>query len=366
MAQLVKGFAQMVEYRLPWPFITFISGMQMGSVSIKKIGLHLTGWLLLLAVWYFLRYQDFSSPALAFKITLLKVVDLAMMVYISNLILIPVFLYKKKYISFGLLYLGMILSSSILKMKLLAILMQNPGIFNISGNIRTRIYDNVIPHFFLVTAGVALKLFFDHSRMQQRIADMAREKAEAELHFLKSQINPHFLFNSLNAVYFLIDKENALARKSLHTFSEMLRFQLYGTGAGKIPIEKEVAYLEDYISLQRLRLNENSRVQFNKAETLQHFQLEPFLLLPLVENAFKHLSHFGSEKQNEVNIDLSRINGHLRLIVENTREQGLPNKEGGIGLANVRRRLQLLYPGNHQLQINEEPERFRIQMEIPV
>ncbi|MEI9809855.1 MAG: histidine kinase [Bacteroidota bacterium] len=80
----------------------------------------------------------------------------------------------------------------------------------------------MIPHFFLVIAGAASKLLYDHSRMQQRLIEMAREKAEAELSFLKSQINPHFLFNSLNAVYFLINKENPEARQALHKFSDML------------------------------------------------------------------------------------------------------------------------------------------------
>ncbi len=340
--------------------------MEFTRHTIRRIALHLGGWLFLLAAWYFLRYQDFSTPALAFRVTLLKVADLALMVYFACYFLVPRFLYKKRYGIFVLLYMGMILSSSILKMKLLSLLMGSPGLFSLQGSLRTRIYDNILPHFFLVTAGVALKLFADHLRMQQRLSDLAKEKAEAELHFLKSQINPHFLFNSLNAVYFLISKENKAARQALHTFSEMLRFQLYGTGSDKIPLEKEVAYLEDYISLQRLRLNENSLVSFRKPENLPGLTMEPFLLLPLVENAFKHLSHYPAEKTNEILIDLVQENGKLQFTVENTREQGSVRKEGGIGLANIRRRLQLLYPNSHALHIRETGDRYFIQMEIPV
>ncbi|WP_169749187.1 sensor histidine kinase [Flavihumibacter petaseus] len=338
-----------------------------GTINKKQVALHLSGWLLLLAVWYFLRYEDFSSPGLAFRITLLKVADLAIMVYITNYLLLPKLLYRKKYLLFFLSYLGMIVASSLFKMKAIGVLMHHPDVFDIAGNLKARIYDNFLPHFFLVTAGAALKLWFDHNRMQKRMADLAREKAEAELHFLKSQINPHFLFNSLNAVYFLINKDNTDARKALHTFSDMLRFQLYGTGEDRISIEQEIAYLEDYIALQRLRLNENNRIAFHKSPGLTGYKLEPFLLLPLVENAFKHLSHFGPEQLNEISLDLSCRDGNLLFTVENTREAIAANgSAGGIGLANVQRRLQLLYPGKHRLLVDDQPDRFRIQMEIPV
>ena len=358
----------LVEANCPPAFCTFILGMRNSSFIFRYKLHHVFFWLLILGAWYFLRYDGFSSRGLAFRVTLVKVADLALMVYITNYVLIPRLLYKKKYGWFALCYFSMILLSSIFKMNILGQLMHNPHLFSLTGgNLRARIYDNIIPHFFLVTAGAAVKLLFDYAGMQQRMSEMAKEKAEAELHFLKSQINPHFLFNSLNSVYFLIDKENALARKALHTFSEMLRFQLYGTGGEKIPIEQEIRYLEDYISLQRLRISENSTVAFNYTPDVNGFPIEPLLLTPLVENAFKHLSHFPPERKNEISIDLSRVNGNMRFVVENTREPGgNTGEKGGIGLANVKRRLQLLYPGRHSLQIKEEPEYYKVEMELTI
>ena len=123
------------------------------------------------------------------------------------------------------------------------------------------------------------------------MAELAKEKAEAELNFLKSQINPHFLFNSLNSVYFLIDKSNPDARQALHKFSDMLRYQLYEANGEKIPIEKEINYLQDYVHLQQLRKDENYKVQFNCSPDVKNFSIEPLLLIPFVENAFKHISH---------------------------------------------------------------------------
>ena len=122
-------------------------------------------------------------------------------------------------------------------MNLLGRLTNNPLLLDLSDNLKDRIYDNVLPHFFLVIAGAAFKLMFDQIGLQKKIADMAKEKAESELSFLKSQINPHFLFNSLNSVYFLIDKNNPEARQTLHKFSDMLRYQLYEANGDKIPVE---------------------------------------------------------------------------------------------------------------------------------
>ena len=123
-------------------------------------------------------------------------------------------------------------------------MMHRPDLFTIfDKNFKVRFYDNVIPHFLLVITGASFKLLIDYAKSQRRLGEMAKEKAEAELNFLKSQINPHFLFNSLNSVYFLIDKDNPDARGALHKFSDMLRYQLYECNGDKIPIGKEIGYL---------------------------------------------------------------------------------------------------------------------------
>src|SRR6202008_599576 len=147
---------------------------------------------------------------------------------------------------------------------LLGQIMNLPSMFDFSDptKLKGRIYDNVIPHILLVSTGSAFKLLLDNARAQRRLAEMARQKSEAELNFLKSQINPHFLFNSLNSVYFLIDKENAEARTALNKFADMLRYQLYECTSDKIPIEKEIAQVKDYVDLQRLRREGSDEIQF--------------------------------------------------------------------------------------------------------
>src|SRR3954468_3325280 len=291
--------------------------MNAGKWFLKYKLHHVLFWLMVLAGWYFLRYQDFSTTALAFKVTVIKVLDLALMVYITNLLLIPKLLYHKQYVAFVLSYVAMIFASSISKQYILADVMHIRN-FSVWANFKDKLYNNIIPHYLLVSTGAAIKLLVDYVRAQRRLAEITKEKAESELKFLKSQINPHFLFNSLNSVYFLIDKSNREARESLHKFSEMLRYQLYECGGEKIEIEKEIRYLEDYVDLQRLRKDEKYKVEFHYSDDLTGFAIEPLLLIPFVENSFKHLSHFGNGKMNEVNINASRNNGQFSFSVANT------------------------------------------------
>jgi len=323
--------------------------------------------MLLTGVWFLLRYEDYATGGIAFSVTLLKVTDLALMVYITNYLLIPRLLYRRKFWQFGLVFMLMIIGSSYLKMNIIARLTDNPLLMSFEGNVKERIYNNLIPHFFLVIAGAAFKLMFDQISLQKKMAELAKEKAEAELNFLKSQINPHFLFNSLNSVYFLIDKENPLARQALHKFSDMLRYQLYEADGEKIPIEKEISYLRDYVDLQKLRKDENYEVRFNCSPEVKGFSIEPLLLIPFVENAFKHVSH-RSGQINYVRLDLSRENGYFDFRVENSKEEGVKNKDisGGIGLGNVQRRLELLYPGGHELTISDRDDRFNINLKIKI
>jgi len=323
--------------------------------------------MLVFGLWYMFRHDGYASEALAFKITLLKVVDLALMVYVTNYLLIPFLLYKKRYALFLVVFIAMILTSSVTKMYIIGQLANDPATYSLRENLRARVYDNVLPHFFLVTAGAAIKFMFDQLRLQKKIADLAKEKAEAELNFLKSQINPHFLFNSLNSVYFLIDKNNPEARQALHKFSDMLRYQLYEANGEKIAIEKEIDYLQDYVHLQQLRKDENYKVQFNCSPEVKSFSIEPLLLIPFVENAFKHISH-RSDGNNFVKLDLARSDGYFEFAIENSCEKGVYTTEqhGGIGMNNVKRRLELLYPNTHQLNVDDNANTFKVKLKLKI
>src|SRR5215831_4693017 len=277
---------------------------------------HVLFWMLIFVLWYYLRYQDYPTRQVAIEITLVKVIDLALMIYLTNYLLIPRLVYKKRYTASVIVFALMIFASSVMKVYCMSQIQDQPELFSLTGNVKTRLYENVISDFFLVTAGAAFKLIFDYLKMQQHMVEIAKEKAETELSFLKSQINPHFLFNSLNSVYFLIDKENPEARQALHKFSDMLRYQLYEVKGARVPIEKELGYLRDYVDLQKLRKDENYFVEFNCSPEVKGFAIEPLLLIPFVENAFKHISHKTGEK-NYVKLDIARSNGQFNFSIAN-------------------------------------------------
>lgn len=324
---------------------------------------HLLFWVVLFLGWHFFRYQDYP-PGKGWWITTLKVADLAVMVYITNYLLIPRFLYRKRYVLFGLLFIIIVFTFSILKMYAEVALLQWSN-FSIWDRFKVRVYDNVIPHFLLVSTGAAIKLLTDYAHAQRRLGEMMKEKAETELNFLKSQINPHFLFNSLNTIYFLIDKQNAEARQTLLQFSHLLRYQLYDCNSNTIEIEKEVRYLEDYIRLQELRKDSLYEVQVKVGEDVKGFRITPLLLAPLVENAFKHISHHN-DGRNFIHVALNRTNGTFQFVVENSKDdqQRCTEPQGGIGLNNVKRRLELIYPGKHHLNIHNKADTFTIELNL--
>ncbi|MBC7866969.1 MAG: histidine kinase, partial [Gloeobacteraceae cyanobacterium ES-bin-316] len=321
-------------------------------------------WLLAGLLLFYLRYQYYATLRQAALVSLVKVTDLAILIYFANLYLVPRFLYRKKYFLFALFFLLSVAISSFLKLVQMSWVLQDAQLLD-GSHIKEKVYNNFVTQFFLVLASIGLKTVVDYFTLQNKLAEMAKQKAEAELNFLKSQINPHFLFNSLNAVYFLIDKTNANARAALHKFSEMLRYQLYECNGDKIPIEKEIDYLRDYVALQQLRVSGNTAIQFDCGFEVSNFSIEPLLLIPFVENSFKHLSHFEKERQNEVKISISRSNGSLHFSVYNTTEHtAIRDKDGGIGLVNVKKRLGLLYPGKHHFSITEKKDWFGIDLTL--
>ncbi len=332
----------------------------------RSVWQHLLGWTVLFFGWHYFRYQDYP-PHAGWWITFVKVADLALMVYITNYLLIPRLLYKKKFILFTCVFILMVFSLSFFKMYLEGQLMNRPQLFSFQDwqRFKGRVYDNVIPHFLLVSTGAAFKGLIDHARSQKRLGEVSKEKAEAELNFLKSQINPHFLFNSLNSIYFLIDKQNTEARQTLLQFSDLLRYQLYDCNAASIEIEKEVAYLQDYIRLQQLRKDRQYEVKVNVSGEVKGFRITPLLLIPFVENAFKHISHHTGHR-NYVEVIMGRSNGLFHFEVENSCEPGQHATEpsGGIGLSNVKRRLELLYPGKYELQIDNNDRIFKIVLNL--
>jgi len=277
--------------------------------------------------------------------------------YFNIYFTIPRFLYKKKYGIFALLFMAGILAASLLRVPLATYLSLHyfaPG--KTPPGFTELFLNSLINIFIWVICLVTAKLVIDPIRFQKYIDAMKKEKTKNELDFLKAQFNPHFLFNSINSIYGNIDKGNPTARNMLLTFSEMLRYQLYECNTDRISIDKEISYVKNYVALQQTRREDNLVVQLTIDDDLKGFTIAPLMFIAFIENAFKYVSHYEN-KLNEVKIYLARNNDDLVLKVFNTKENYNGHRSmdhTGIGIVNVKRRLELLYPGKHQLIINPQ------------
>jgi two-component system, LytTR family, sensor kinase len=210
-----------------------------------------------------------------------------------------------------------------------------------------------------------IKHIYDHIKLKQTAQQLRIEKQEAELNYLKSQTNPHFLFNTLNNIYSLAKDKSELAPESILRLSEILRFMLYETGGQYIRIEQEIKIIDDYIALEKLRYDDTLRVDFKYEVQDMKQSFPPLLLIPLVENAFKH---GASETRSRpfVDIHLSMSRGQLAFFVKNSTEK-LSEEERcvkeSIGLSNLRRQLELLYTA-YELSVQQEECAFTTRLTI--
>ncbi|PSR55261.1 histidine kinase [Adhaeribacter arboris] len=211
---------------------------------------------------------------------------------------------------------------------------------------------------------LALKLSLDWYGQQLLIQKITVEKLNAEVDFLRAQINPHFLFNILNNLYALTLKKSEMAPEVVLKLADLMEYMLYDSTAEKVLLEKEVAYLRHYFELEQLRFNGHSAMHLNINANCNGQEIAPLLLLPLVENASKH----GLSTQNEngwlnVNIDLHQST--LTVVVENAIAPAVSRKsKGGIGLGNLRKRLELLYPARHSLNLENKTDSFLARLVI--
>lgn len=218
-----------------------------------------------------------------------------------------------------------------------------------------------------MTLAMSIKLTKNWVQTRQRQQVLEKEKLETELTFLRNQFNPHFLFNTINSIFFLIHKNPTMASASLAKFSDLLRYQLYECNDPQIPLSREIAYLENFIELEKLRQNQNMQVGLDIAlPPVEHLSIAPFVLMSFVENAFKHVSRH-TDAPNWITIKLGLNGQRLDFMVANSTSPEGTNEvihTGGLGLKNVQRRLDLLYPDQYELTIPHEPNRFAVQLHL--
>lgn len=315
----------------------------------------------------------FYSP-LAFKF-LFAVVFQAIGVYFNLYFLVPRFLEKGKYVSYiSLLVLTIMCTAVFLVGGYYATAWWSENTFEELFHMKPDNYMYIFKANALsstvasMTLGMSVKLAKNWIQATRKQQLLEKEKLETELKFLRSQFNPHFLFNTINSIFVLIHKNPDMASEALAKFSDLLRYQLYECNEHEIPIGQEISYLQNFIELEKLR-QDGSRIEVTvQTEQPPYVNIAPFVLIPFVENAFKHISK-RKDKQSWIRIDLCFTGNFLLFSIANSVDEKSSNAREfityrGIGLKNVKRRLDLIYPGRHELTIEQDKSQFVVQLRL--
>lgn len=328
-------------------------------------------WVLHVLVWimvFGLMLMAGSDHEITLMEVVRKLINLAfyiLVVYINLGYLIPKFLNQKNFMTYVLLLLAMVAVFTPIKVLLLYIT-----------------YDEVDPREFLVMnqhtvflllfmmagGSTVIKIISDWQRHQRDRKDLETQRMQSEIKFLKSQINPHFLFNTLNSLYALTLKKSDKAPEIVIKLSEMMRYMLYESNERRVPLQKEVNYIENYLALESLRQGGQSDIQFKVEGQLTDQTIAPLLFIPFLENSFKHgINHQISD--GYVHVTMKVLGNKLLLRIENSKPIQAPllpveRRTGGIGLTNVQRRLNLLYPGQYKLDIEDNDKEHIVELSL--
>ena len=340
--------------------------MLINKMIKQKHWVHYVWWLGLYIFWIMI----FQKRAFAFSTTVTiqfcYLIFIAVNFYFNLYYTVPKFLYKKKYFAFTALFLVGIVTAASLRVPVASYLNYHFFLAGKSQPSASDLFINSLLNIFIwVVCLVAGKLIIDRFRFQQYIDEMAKQKEQAELDFLNAQFNPHFLFNSINSIYGHIDKQNSIARNMLLTFSEMLRYQLYDCNSNMIDVEKEMKYIKNYVALQKERRDDTLAINLCIDENTKGFAVAPLLFIAFIENSFKYVGN-AEETESSIDISIKKENNVFHFKCYNTKEKNYNNniEHKGIGISNAKRRLQLLYPQKHSLNINEDENFYEVNLKL--
>ena len=329
--------------------------------------LHVAFWLLFLIV-KFVDYQENLGTPMSLKYVAVQNAFNLVAAYVHYFVLLPLFFPKRSYIKYTL---GLLL--------LFGLAIYGRGLLEAAtlgnefsrGYYTTWTFNRVLSMAWNMASFVffiaLLKFTIDRFILERQKKALENEKLTAELNYLKAQINPHFLFNTLHNLSYLAQVENDKAVEVIMKLSNIMRYMIYESNKPRVPLYKELRYLQDYLDLEGIRLNHRFKLSFDTSEVDDQLEIAPMVLIPFVENAFKH----GVSDQHEdcwIRVRLSSSANVLDLEVENRilLRNGTKEEGSGFGLANVKKRLALGYPNQHQLTIDETNEEFKVHLHLTV
>ena len=301
----------------------------------------------ILSIW---TVKDKFDTDLAFYLHSLGYATIIMIViWINHFVLVPFLLDHRRYVLYALLLIGIIFLMAYLR-----------------GHEKGWTVVSKFFFFLIYTTGTGMAAFLLRRNIiiQQETIEKEKLQREIELNYLKQQVNPHFLFNSLNSIYALSRQQSLETPTVVMQLSELMRYQLESAKKDTVLLKEELEFIENYLLLEEKRLGERSTIEFVISDMVFGYTIAPMLLIPFVENAVKH----GVQSTNEpsmIDISATMQNGQLQFSVVNSIPNVTPilNREG-MGLENVQRRLNLLYPKSHILRINTTEKRYEVHLSI--
>lgn len=208
-----------------------------------------------------------------------------------------------------------------------------------------------------------IKLYFRQKENQQRLIELERKNLQQQLEYLKYQINPHFLMNTLNNIHALVDFDPEQAKESIVQLSKILRFVLYEGSKQMVPLQRELLFLEDYIQLMQMRITDKVELKVEMPEHIPDGEIPPLMLISFVENAFKHGVSY--QQPSFIHISIAISNDRLSFRCENSKIPQSEDKHGGVGLENAKQRLSLIYGERHSLSINDNST-YTVELTLPI
>jgi len=326
---------------------------------------HALFWICIIAFFLFIAHSNSKITTQGLVIIFIGygIINISLF-YLNYLVLIPSYLDKKKYkiyagiiiftiIVFGLIKYGLATETwAIMHSRMKTEPLKFGSYFTSS------IFTSLIFIFLSIVLQFSVD-WFTNERVQK---DLENQRLAAELAFLKSQINPHFLFNSLNSIYSLAYQKSDTAPEAILKLSEIMRYMLYECNDNKVDLAKELQYLRSYIDLQKIRFGKKAYVHFEINGPVTDQRIVPLLLIAFIENAFKH--GVANDPASPIKLIINVDDGHLSFYMENKKHTHNRDAAGGIGLANVKRRLDLLYPENYTLEIHEDGDIYTCELSL--
>jgi two-component system, LytTR family, sensor kinase len=292
------------------------------------------------------------------------------LIYTNLYILMPLYYYREKYLPYAISLIIILLAGAIAERFLTHVFilpweqLHNPVRYQMENKhfwIPVRILRLSLATCPLIAVTMVIQLMQNAYERERNLRELQKEKFAAEMGLLKAQINPHFFFNTLNTLYGLILKKSEQAAKFALRLSDLMHYLLYESQAEKVLLKDEISHLENYIAVEQMRFADRLDLSFQYSGDINGKLIAPLLLLPFVENAFKHGI---TDDSGWITINIKVIDNKLFLKVENSHPANAQKSNHGLGLQNVKRRLELTYPSCYDLQLTNNHEVFEVDLKL--